>query len=114
MDIQLSDSARRWQQTARKFADNYLQPHEIEAELNNGELPTEIAKRNRDRAIELGFPGLDAPTTYSGLGLSIDESFEEAAMDLGGTPVRVVLDITLPLIAPAMAAGWLALRRAEK
>jgi putrescine transport system permease protein len=38
---------------------------------------------------------------------SMDESFEEAAMDLGGTPLRVVLDITLPLIAPAMAAGWL-------
>lgn len=38
---------------------------------------------------------------------SMDESFEEAAMDLGGTPLRVALDITLPLIAPAMAAGWL-------
>ncbi|NNC56855.1 MAG: ABC transporter permease subunit [Woeseiaceae bacterium] len=39
--------------------------------------------------------------------LSMDESLEEAAMDLGGTPVRVVFDITLPLIAPAMIAGWL-------
>ena len=39
--------------------------------------------------------------------MSMDESFEEAAMDLGGTPLRVVLDITLPLIMPAMAAGWL-------
>jgi putrescine transport system permease protein len=39
--------------------------------------------------------------------MSMDESLEEAAMDLGGTPVRVVFDITLPLIAPAMLAGWL-------
>ncbi len=39
--------------------------------------------------------------------LSMDESLEEAAMDLGGRPVRVVFDITLPLIAPAMIAGWL-------
>lgn len=39
--------------------------------------------------------------------LSMDESLEEAAMDLGGTPLRVVFDITLPLIAPAMVAGWL-------
>jgi len=39
--------------------------------------------------------------------MSMDESLEEAAMDLGGTPLRVVLDVTLPLIAPAMAAGWL-------
>ena len=38
---------------------------------------------------------------------SMDESLEEAAMDLGGRPFRVVLDITLPLIAPAMVAGWL-------
>jgi putrescine transport system permease protein len=39
--------------------------------------------------------------------VSMDESLEEAAMDLGGRPFRVTLDITLPLIAPAMVAGWL-------
>ncbi len=39
--------------------------------------------------------------------MSMDESLEEAAMDLGGHPFRVVVDITLPLIAPAMMAGWL-------
>jgi len=38
---------------------------------------------------------------------AMDESLEEAAMDLGGRPFRVMLDITLPLIAPAMVAGWL-------
>jgi putrescine transport system permease protein len=38
---------------------------------------------------------------------AMDESLEEAAMDLGGTPLRVVFDITLPLIAPAMISGWL-------
>lgn len=38
---------------------------------------------------------------------AMDQSLEEAAMDLGGRPVRVVFDITLPLIAPAMIAGWL-------
>jgi hypothetical protein len=51
VDIQLSDGARQWQQTAREFADNYLQPHEVEAELNNGELPADITKRNKNRAI---------------------------------------------------------------
>jgi putrescine transport system permease protein len=39
--------------------------------------------------------------------VSMDESLEEAAMDLGGHPLRVLFDITVPLIAPAMAAGWL-------
>ena len=39
--------------------------------------------------------------------IAMDESLEEAAMDLGGRPLRVVFDITLPLIAAAMIAGWL-------
>ncbi len=37
----------------------------------------------------------------------MDESLEEAAMDLGGRPVRVLFDITFPLLAPAMLSGWL-------
>lgn len=37
----------------------------------------------------------------------LDLSLEEAAMDLGATPVRVFFDITLPIIAPAMISGWL-------
>ena len=38
---------------------------------------------------------------------SLDQTFEEAAMDLGGRPLRVFFDITVPMIAPAMLAGWL-------
>ena len=38
---------------------------------------------------------------------AMDESLEEAAMDLGCGPLRVLFDITLPLITPAMVAGWL-------
>ena len=37
----------------------------------------------------------------------INESLEEAAMDLGARPARVVWDITLPIIFPAMISGWL-------
>ena len=37
----------------------------------------------------------------------MDDSLEEAAQDLGAGPVRVFFDITLPVIAPALVAGWL-------
>jgi putrescine transport system permease protein len=37
----------------------------------------------------------------------MDHSIEEAAMDLGARPVRVFFDITLPVISPALVAGWL-------
>jgi putrescine transport system permease protein len=36
-----------------------------------------------------------------------DNSVEEAAMDLGARPGTVFFRITLPLIAPAIVAGWL-------
>ena len=35
------------------------------------------------------------------------QDLEEAAMDLGSKPLRVLFDITLPLLAPGMVAGWL-------
>jgi putrescine transport system permease protein len=38
---------------------------------------------------------------------SLDDSLEEAAMDLGARPTKVFLTITLPIIAPAMISGWL-------
>ncbi len=39
--------------------------------------------------------------------LTLNRSLEEAAMDLGGRPFRVFVDITLPIITPAMLSGWL-------
>jgi putrescine transport system permease protein len=38
---------------------------------------------------------------------SMDQSLQEAAMDLGGRPIQVAFDITFPLIAPSMLSGWL-------
>jgi len=39
--------------------------------------------------------------------VSFDRSVEEAALDLGCTPFDAFRSVTLPLIAPAVIAGWL-------
>jgi putrescine transport system permease protein len=39
--------------------------------------------------------------------VSFDRSIEEAALDLGASALRAFFEITLPLIAPALIAGWL-------
>ncbi|MEO0693009.1 MAG: ABC transporter permease [Pseudomonadota bacterium] len=39
--------------------------------------------------------------------VSFDRSLEEAALDLGCTPFDAFRSVTLPLIAPAVIAGWL-------
>ncbi len=39
--------------------------------------------------------------------VGVDQSLEEAAQDLGAKPFRVLYDITIPLLAPALLAGWL-------
>ncbi|WP_198779860.1 ABC transporter permease subunit [Shewanella putrefaciens] len=37
----------------------------------------------------------------------LDMSIEEAAMDLGATPLKTFFLITVPIISPALMAGWL-------
>ncbi len=75
MKIQLDSTALAWQEKARRFAEDELIPHEVEAELNAGRLPVEISKAHRTAAIKLGFSAMDVPHSRGGLGLrTVDQA----------------------------------------
>ena len=38
---------------------------------------------------------------------SMDQSLEDAAKDLGGRPLAVFFDVTVPMLLPALVSGWL-------
>jgi alkylation response protein AidB-like acyl-CoA dehydrogenase len=73
LKVELSKNALEWQERARDFAVNMLQPHEVEAEMNHGELQPNVRKQHKSRAIELGLSSMDVPRAYGGLELSIVE-----------------------------------------
>jgi putrescine transport system permease protein len=39
--------------------------------------------------------------------IQADQAIEEAALDLGSKPWQVMVDVTLPVISPAILSGWL-------
>ena len=51
----------------------------------------------------LAYVAVIIQSRLSGMG----QDLEEAALDLGAKPFRVLMDITLPRLAPGMVAGWL-------
>ena len=55
----------------------------------------------------VGFCTAYATVTVQSRLQSVDRSLEEAAMDLGSGPARAFIEITLPLIAPALLSSWL-------
>ncbi len=73
MAYPLPESARQWQAKARAFADEDLIPWEVEAEMNNGEVPPEVRQRHTERALAMRLPEVDVPKERGGLGLSMLE-----------------------------------------
>ncbi len=69
MTYHLPESVLAWQAKVRAFVDDELIPHEVEAEMNEGELPPEIVARHADIARQLGLSRMDVPEARGGLAL---------------------------------------------
>ena len=53
MSLSLTDRETRLRQTTRDFVDELI-PWEVEAEMNHGELPSDVSRGHHERAAELG------------------------------------------------------------
>src|SRR6266508_1799486 len=65
----MSEADREIQAAARAFVDELI-PHEVEAELHDGELPAELLEHQRRRVHELGFDAVNIPKELGGGGFS--------------------------------------------
>ncbi|MCI0633166.1 MAG: acyl-CoA/acyl-ACP dehydrogenase [Actinobacteria bacterium] len=66
----LSDADREIAERARRFVDEELIPHEVEAEMHGG-LPDELRERHHRRAIELGLYAMNMPVELGGGGFTM-------------------------------------------
>jgi len=73
MSYPLPPSARAWQEKVRRFVADELIPYEVQAEMNNGELPSEIRKRHKQKAREIGLHALAIPRALGGQELTMLE-----------------------------------------
>jgi alkylation response protein AidB-like acyl-CoA dehydrogenase len=71
MDFRLSADAAAWRDRIRRFADEKLKPHEVEAEMNGGSIPPKVRDAHRQEAIALGLPLIDVPKSHGGLELPV-------------------------------------------
>ena len=69
MSFALSAEARAWQARLATFVEAELIPWEVEAELNEGEIPAEARARHVSLAQDLGLSAMDVPKAEGGLGL---------------------------------------------
>jgi alkylation response protein AidB-like acyl-CoA dehydrogenase len=70
MPYPLSDREREIQERARRFVDEELIPHEVEAEMDGGRIPDELRRRHHDLAIELGLYAMNMPRELGGGGMT--------------------------------------------
>jgi alkylation response protein AidB-like acyl-CoA dehydrogenase len=70
MTYPLTDEEREIQERARRFVDEELIPHEVEAEMHGGRLSDELRERHHRLAIELGLYAMNMPRELGGGGMT--------------------------------------------
>jgi acyl-CoA dehydrogenase len=71
MSFALSRDALAWQHKVRRFVEDELRPWEVEAELNGGELPEDVAARHAEMARTIGLSAMSVPRSRGGLELGV-------------------------------------------
>jgi acyl-CoA dehydrogenase len=66
----LSDEDREIQERTRRFVEEELIPHEVEAEMNGGRIPDEVRERHGRLAKELGLYAMNMPKELGGTGMT--------------------------------------------
>jgi acyl-CoA dehydrogenase len=70
MTYPMSDEERTIQERARRFVDEELIPHELEAEMNGGQLPRDVIERQQAKLKELGMWSINMPKHLGGAELT--------------------------------------------
>jgi alkylation response protein AidB-like acyl-CoA dehydrogenase len=71
MAYPMSDEDREIQERARRFVDEELIPHEVEAELHGGRLSDDLRERHHRLALELGLYAMNMPRELGGGGMTM-------------------------------------------
>jgi acyl-CoA dehydrogenase len=69
----MSDEERDLQARARDLMDSEFIPHEVEAEMNGGELPDDVIERQRTAAAQAGLHAINMPRELGGGGFTTFE-----------------------------------------
>jgi len=101
----LSEEDLQIQARARMFADELI-PYEVEAELNNGDLPKDVVAGHKARAIELGLFATNMPKELGGRGCtSLQQVLVQEQVGRVTNALAWVV-ATPPSWLPAVASGY--------
>ncbi|MGH2577945.1 MAG: acyl-CoA dehydrogenase family protein, partial [Actinomycetota bacterium] len=70
MTYPMENEDRAIQDKARRFVDQELIPHELEAEMNAGQLPPDVIERQQAKLRELGLWSINMPRDLGGAELT--------------------------------------------